>query len=127
MEELRAGRNRGGAAAPLVCGPAALKHGREHALYTTAPPPARPSATALPVRSHPIRNTVPARAYKILFLDVLFPLGVDRVIFVDSDQVVRADLRELMDLDLKARAAVCCAHACCLGRGGRALDHAPRP
>jgi hypothetical protein len=26
-------------------------------------------------------------AYKILFLDVLFPLDVDRVIFVDSDQV----------------------------------------
>jgi UDP-glucose:glycoprotein glucosyltransferase len=26
-------------------------------------------------------------AYKILFLDVLFPLDVGRVIFVDSDQV----------------------------------------
>lgn len=26
-------------------------------------------------------------AYKILFLDVLFPLGIDRIIFVDSDQV----------------------------------------
>lgn len=26
-------------------------------------------------------------AYKILFLDVLFPLGVERIIFVDSDQV----------------------------------------
>ncbi len=26
-------------------------------------------------------------AYKILFLDVLFPLSVDRIIFVDSDQV----------------------------------------
>lgn len=25
-------------------------------------------------------------AYKILFLDVLFPLGVERIIFVDSDQ-----------------------------------------
>lgn len=44
------------------------------------------------------------RAYKILFLDVLFPLSVDRAIFVDSDQVVRADLQELMDLDLKGKA-----------------------
>jgi len=41
------------------------------------------------------------RAYKILFLDVLFPLDVNRVIFVDSDQVVRTDLQELMDMDLK--------------------------
>jgi hypothetical protein len=39
-------------------------------------------------------------AYKILFLDVLFPLDVDRIIFVDSDQVVRADLGELMDMDI---------------------------
>ncbi|GAA5989455.1 hypothetical protein JCM10908_000480 [Rhodotorula pacifica] len=39
--------------------------------------------------------------YKILFLDVLFPLELDRVIFVDSDQIVRADLKELVDLDLK--------------------------
>lgn len=39
-------------------------------------------------------------AYKILFLDVLFPLRLRRVIFVDSDQVVRADLGELMDLPL---------------------------
>jgi hypothetical protein len=31
-------------------------------------------------------------AYKILFLDVLFPLNVSRIIFCDSDQVVRADL-----------------------------------
>ncbi|GAA5830729.1 hypothetical protein JCM11251_001055 [Rhodosporidiobolus azoricus] len=38
--------------------------------------------------------------YKILFLDVLFPLQLDRVIFVDSDQIVRADLKELVDLDL---------------------------
>ncbi|KAJ3000901.1 hypothetical protein HDV02_002364 [Globomyces sp. JEL0801] len=38
--------------------------------------------------------------YKILFLDVLFPLSVDKVIFVDADQVVRADLKELVDLDL---------------------------
>lgn len=39
-------------------------------------------------------------AYKILYLDVLFPLNVKRIIFVDSDQVVRADLAELMDMDL---------------------------
>jgi UDP-glucose:glycoprotein glucosyltransferase len=39
--------------------------------------------------------------YKILFLDVLFPLDVKRVIFVDADQVVRADLRELAEYDLE--------------------------
>ncbi|PAV88980.1 hypothetical protein WR25_14939 [Diploscapter pachys] len=38
--------------------------------------------------------------YKILFLDVLFPLDVQKIIFVDADQVVRADLMELMELDL---------------------------
>jgi UDP-glucose:glycoprotein glucosyltransferase len=38
--------------------------------------------------------------YKILFLDVLFPLDVEKVIYVDADQVVRADLKELWDLDL---------------------------
>ncbi|CAF0760777.1 unnamed protein product [Didymodactylos carnosus] len=38
--------------------------------------------------------------YKILFLDVLFPLNLKKVIFVDADQVVRADLAELRDLDL---------------------------
>lgn len=39
--------------------------------------------------------------YKILFLDVLFPLGVQKVIYVDADQVVRADLKELWDMDLQ--------------------------
>jgi UDP-glucose:glycoprotein glucosyltransferase len=39
--------------------------------------------------------------YKILFLDVLFPLNVTKVIYVDSDQVVRADLKELWDMDLQ--------------------------
>lgn len=38
--------------------------------------------------------------YKILFLDVLFPLGVRKIIFVDADQIVRTDLMELMELDL---------------------------
>ena len=40
-------------------------------------------------------------AYKILFLDVLFPQNLDRIIFIDADQVVRSDLMELVDLDLK--------------------------
>ncbi|XP_037645930.1 UDP-glucose:glycoprotein glucosyltransferase 2 isoform X5 [Sebastes umbrosus] len=39
--------------------------------------------------------------YKILFLDVLFPLAVDKIIFVDADQIVRADLKELKDLNLE--------------------------
>eukprot|EP00605_Chrysophyceae_sp_TOSAG23-4_P000369 GSChrysophyteH1.ASY1.ANO1.417.1 assembled CDS len=41
--------------------------------------------------------------YKILFLDVLFPLDVKKVIYVDADQVVRADLKELWDLDLEGK------------------------
>ena len=41
--------------------------------------------------------------YKILFLDVLFPLDLKKVIFVDADQVVRADLAELRDLDLHGK------------------------
>lgn len=39
-------------------------------------------------------------AYKILFLDVLFPMDLDKVIFVDADQIVRTDMRALVDLDL---------------------------
>ena len=39
--------------------------------------------------------------YKILFLDVMFPLNVDKIIFVDADQIVRADLKELVELDLE--------------------------
>ncbi|XP_034530985.1 UDP-glucose:glycoprotein glucosyltransferase 1 [Notolabrus celidotus] len=38
--------------------------------------------------------------YKILFLDVLFPLAVDKILFVDADQIVRTDLKELRDFDL---------------------------
>ncbi len=38
--------------------------------------------------------------YKILFLDVLFPLNVNRIIFIDADLVVRSDLQELMQMDL---------------------------
>ncbi|KAL7746392.1 killer toxin resistant protein [Sorochytrium milnesiophthora] len=39
--------------------------------------------------------------YKILFLDVLFPLNLDKVIFVDADQIVRTDLKDLLDVDLQ--------------------------
>ncbi|MCO5608373.1 hypothetical protein L7F22_062582 [Adiantum nelumboides] len=38
---------------------------------------------------------------KVLFLDVIFPLNLSKVIFVDADQIVRADLKELIDTDLK--------------------------
>ncbi|KAF0989308.1 hypothetical protein HZS_87 [Henneguya salminicola] len=38
--------------------------------------------------------------YKILFLDVLFPLDVKRIIFVDADQIVRTDLNDLYKMDL---------------------------
>lgn len=34
--------------------------------------------------------------YKILFLDVLFPLSLDKVIFVDADQIVRTDMYDLV-------------------------------
>ncbi|PGG97882.1 hypothetical protein AJ79_09054 [Helicocarpus griseus UAMH5409] len=39
--------------------------------------------------------------YKILFLDVLFPLSLDKVIFVDADQIVRTDMYDLVTLDLE--------------------------
>ena len=39
--------------------------------------------------------------YKILFLDVLFPLDLDKVIFVDADQIVRTDIMELNRVDLQ--------------------------
>ena len=38
--------------------------------------------------------------YKILFLDVLFPLSLDKVIFVDADQIVRTDMIDLVNHDL---------------------------
>jgi UDP-glucose:glycoprotein glucosyltransferase len=46
-------------------------------------------------------------AYKILFLDVLFPIGLKKVIFCDADQVIRADMRELYDMDLKVGPRTC--------------------
>eukprot|EP00933_Yihiella_yeosuensis_P041363 TRINITY_DN35755_c0_g1_i1.p1 TRINITY_DN35755_c0_g1~~TRINITY_DN35755_c0_g1_i1.p1 ORF type:complete len:645 (-),score=141.04 TRINITY_DN35755_c0_g1_i1:114-1883(-) len=39
-------------------------------------------------------------AYKILFLDVFFPAEVKRVLFIDADQIVRADVKELWDTNL---------------------------
>ncbi|KAL8820034.1 MAG: hypothetical protein Q9223_001671, partial [Gallowayella weberi] len=39
--------------------------------------------------------------YKILFLDVLFPLSLDKVIFVDADQIVRTDMYDLVRHDLQ--------------------------
>lgn len=39
--------------------------------------------------------------YKILFLDVLFPLQLSKVIFVDADQIVRTDMMELNKVDLQ--------------------------
>eukprot|EP00435_Cladocopium_sp_Y103_P043819 s1671_g12.t1 len=42
-------------------------------------------------------------AYKILFLDVLFPQDVPKIIFIDADQVVRADVKELWELDLQGK------------------------
>ncbi|ODM98686.1 UDP-glucose:glycoprotein glucosyltransferase [Orchesella cincta] len=39
--------------------------------------------------------------YKILFLDVLFPLSLKKIVFVDADQIVRTDLKELFELDLE--------------------------
>eukprot|EP00850_Spirogloea_muscicola_P001151 SM000004S15021 [mRNA] locus=s4:854375:863925:+ [translate_table: standard] len=39
-------------------------------------------------------------AYKILFLDVLFPLSLKKVIFCDADQIIRVDMGVLYDMDL---------------------------
>ncbi|KAF2858885.1 glycosyltransferase family 24 protein [Piedraia hortae CBS 480.64] len=38
--------------------------------------------------------------YKILFLDVLFPLDLDKIIFVDADQIVRTDMYSLVTHNL---------------------------
>jgi len=40
-------------------------------------------------------------AYKILFLDVIFPLTLEKVVFVDADQIVRSDMKELWNIDLQ--------------------------
>ena len=44
--------------------------------------------------------------YKILFLDVMFPLSVRKIIYIDADQVLNTDVGELWDMPLKGRAAV---------------------
>lgn len=36
-----------------------------------------------------------------VFLDVLFPLSLKKIVFVDADQIVRTDLKDLFDLDLE--------------------------
>ncbi|KAM0324560.1 hypothetical protein ACHAQA_007945 [Verticillium albo-atrum] len=41
--------------------------------------------------------------YKILFLDVLFPLSLDKVIFVDADQIVRTDMMDLVNHPLEGK------------------------
>ena len=40
-------------------------------------------------------------AMKILFLDVLFPVELNRIIFVDADNICKTDMIELMNMDFK--------------------------
>ncbi len=69
--------------------------------------------------------------YKILFLDVLFPLNVSKIIYIDADQVVRSDLLELWRHDLQgapyAYTPFCTSRAETLGyqfwRDGYWKDH----
>jgi len=42
--------------------------------------------------------------YKVLFLDVLFPRHLKRIMYVDADQIVQGDLSELWDLNLRGKA-----------------------
>lgn len=39
-------------------------------------------------------------AHRALFLDMIFPKEVTRVISLDCDQIIREDIKELWDLDL---------------------------
>lgn len=48
-------------------------------------------------------------AYKILFLDVLFPLDIKRIIFCDSDQIIRTDMVRLVFMSVSASVH---GHAC---------------
>jgi UDP-glucose:glycoprotein glucosyltransferase len=43
--------------------------------------------------------------YKILFLDVMFPLHLKKIVYIDADQVVNADIGELWDMSLGNRGA----------------------
>ena len=51
---------------------------------------------------------MPARAshrgYKVLFLDVLFPQHVKKIMYIDADQIVQGDLAQLWALDLGGHA-----------------------
>lgn len=51
--------------------------------------------------NRPNSRRLTAWASKVLFLDVLFPLDLKRIIFVDADQVIRDDLYKLYTIDLK--------------------------
>ncbi|KOO26357.1 udp-glucose:glycoprotein glucosyltransferase-like protein [Chrysochromulina tobinii] len=50
--------------------------------------------------------------YKILFLDVMFPLHLKRIIYIDADQVINADVGELWDLKMPPRTAVAMTPFC---------------
>jgi len=50
--------------------------------------------------------------YKILFLDVMFPLHLKRIIYIDADQVVNADVAELWDLKMPKNTAVAMTPFC---------------
>ncbi|KAJ8555006.1 hypothetical protein ON010_g9476 [Phytophthora cinnamomi] len=58
---------------------------------------------SIPALREEPRSSALVWGYKILFLDVLFPLGVQKIIYVDADQVVRADLKELWELDMEGK------------------------
>ena len=69
-----------------------------------------PDISALCTKScaRPLLQTEKQRiiwAYKILFLDVLFPLSLRKVIFMDSDQIIRTDVSELWHMDLQVGSA----------------------
>ncbi|KAH7817251.1 putative UDP-glucose [Monocercomonoides exilis] len=53
------------------------------------------------VATQPFTKMRTVWAMKILFLDVLFPLDLDRVIFVDADNVCKTDMIQLMRMNLK--------------------------
>jgi len=50
--------------------------------------------------------------YKILFLDVMFPLQLKRIIYIDADQVVNSDVAELWDLKMPSKTAVAMTPFC---------------
>ena len=50
--------------------------------------------------------------YKILFLDVMFPLHLRKIIYIDADQVVNADVAELWDMKMSRHAAIAMTPFC---------------